>query len=330
MKDDLPRTSFLIEEAIERAVTRLGAGTLRLLRQGAFAGALIAGAIPLGCDQPAAPAAERDLPGLLPGEGKGDWAQFEGIRDTAMVSYAGNAWHEYRDCNTRGGCMTIDVFIKLRVRPVQGASLDAKRVGIVYKTLAREGEHTALGRYFTTHDNGDEEWHVPVRQRAWEASPMLFNAWYQDGAGKTYYDDNNGELHAVAYQGSWAVIRKDWENTALTVDDAGVHGKIGVVLADLDFDKDVRLVWTTDDWKTVNEFGMGADGEKNRMRWVEDLWAGHERWAVDVEIPAAGVQRFQYAVVYRHGVVGGARTYEFWENNGGSNHTVERPQPEVQ
>jgi len=30
--------------------------------------------------------------------------------------------------------------------------------------------------------------------------------------------------------------------------------------------------------------------------------------------------RFEYAVLYRHGVVTPARTYDFWDNNGGLNH----------
>ncbi len=325
-EDDLPRTSAQVEDTIARAVARLGQSTRRLLESGLLAGALLSGALPLsGCDPTGADDTALPIPTTFPGAGdKGDWAEYEGTRDTRMVAYLGGAWHEYRECNSRGGCQIVDVFIKVRVRPVQGASIDRKRVGVVYRAVGVGGaEQTALGQYFTTLPSGDEEWHVPIRQRAWESSVLVFDAWYQDGTGRTYYDDNDGELHALAYQGNWAVIRLDYANTALEIDDAGVKGTIGVYLADLDFDKDVRLVFTLDDWKTTQEVGIGEG--PNHTHWIEDVWQGHERWGIDVDLPAANVQRFQYALVYRHGVVGGATRYEFWENNGGGNHVVTRP-----
>jgi hypothetical protein len=52
---------------------------------------------------------------------------------------------------------------------------------------------------------------------------------------------------------------------------------------------------------------------------------GRERWEIDLDLPADGATRFEYAVVYRHGIVNGAKTYEWWDNNGGANYAVTAP-----
>ncbi len=81
---------------------------------------------------------------------------------------------------------------------------------------------------------------------------------------------------------------------------------------------------TTDGWDTVIQLGMGQAGDVNRWYWAEDYpWSGRERWQLDLDLPQGG-EAFEYAVVYRHGVVNGARTYEFWDNNFGANYVVPR------
>jgi hypothetical protein len=123
---------------------------------------------------------------------------------------------------------------------------------------------------------------------------------------------------------SFNVLRVEpWLGT-VRVDEHGVSGKVSLQLADLDYDKQLVLVGTTDDWATVIELGLGAPGEKTALAWAEDLWGGYERWQVDLDLPCSAVTRFQYAVAYRHGVVNGATEYEFWDNNWGQNYLVER------
>lgn len=255
-----------------------------------------------------------------------DWAQYEGVRDTTMVSYTGSAWSVCRFPNTRFGCGAFEVYIKLRVRPVSGANLDAKRVGVVYKTPEDGTERTAIGHYFTTWGNGDEEWHVPI-QVSTSQKTLIFDAWYQDGAGHTYVDDNEGELHVFNDGPAYTVVRVEPWRTTVTVDDTGVRGSLSVQVADLDFDKDIELHATTDGWATVTELGIGAAGDTNRWYWAEDYaWSGRERWQIDLELPDGGGP-LEFAVVYRHGVVNNARSYEFWDNNGGANHVVPRSTP---
>lgn len=296
----------------------------RLRARGAsLGGAAIAGTVLL---QLPAQLACVDAPELATGE-QHDWAQYEGQRNTSMVAYTGAWWSVCTQPNTRFGCGSYEVLVKLRVRPVVGASLDWKRVGVVYRTPDDTTERTALGRYASTQGDGYEEWHVamtvPSSQRT-----VLFDAWYQDGAGHTYVDDNQGELHVVNDGPAYNVVRVEpWLNT-VTVDPTGVRGQISIQVADLDYDKQVALIATKDGWHTVTELGMGAAGQANRWYWVEDFpWsAGRERWQIDVDLPG-GAARFEYAVVYRHGVVNGARTYEFWDNNFGANYAVDAAPP---
>ena len=71
----------------------------------------------------------------------------------------------------------------------------------------------------------------------------------------------------------------------------------------------------------MSVFGIG-DGA-NKWRWVGDGWGGVDRFRIDVDI-AGATDRFEYAVVYRHGVVNDATPYEYWANGGGSNYVVTR------
>lgn len=254
--------------------------------------------------------------------GQKDWAQKEGQRNTQMVSYYGESWHHLTDCGSRGGCQGIDLFIKLRVKPVVGANLDDKRVGVVYRAPGEQNPVTVTGTYFTTWGNGDEEWHVKVHLRS-SQNIVTLNAWYQDGKGATFFDDNGGELHPITVGGTYGAIQQLWHLTQVTVDDTGVHGKLAVRLADLDFDKDVQVVWTTDGWETSNWSGTG-EGE-NHWRWTQDYGTDYEQWEIDLAIPDTDAQRFEYAIVYRHAPSSdGGKAYEFWDNNFGSNYRFDR------
>jgi len=248
-----------------------------------------------------------------------DWAQYEGHRNTNMVAYNGDWWARCTS-NTRFGCGATAITLKLRVRPIANVDINWKKVGIVYHTPDDPTERTAVGSYFATYGDGTEEWQVTATIGA--TSVMLFDAWYQDGAGATWVDDNQGELHVINPGPGYQVVRVEpWLNTA-TVGADGVHGTISIQAADLDFDKVIELVGTTDGWQTVQHFGMGAAGDKNRTYWKEDLSYGNrERWQIDLDLPGAAT-RFEYAVMYRHGVVNGARTSEFWDNNYGQNYAI--------
>jgi len=294
-----------------RALTRLrSAGALT----GALSGSVLV-TLPACVDQPLAPLSEVE---------SGEWAQYEGKRDARMISYTGEWWSECSSNNTRFGCGGTSIHLKVRVTPVKHADLGWKRVGIVYRSPDDLTDRTVVGSYFATHADGSEEWQVTVTVPQHQ-NVIAFDAWYQDGKGSTWIDDNMGEFHVINPGPAYQVVRVEPFNGTVTVGDDGIQGRISLQLADLDADKQLELVASRDGWQTVQRFGMGAAGDKNKLYWAEDFpyAPGRERWQIDLELAGAADQ-LEYAVVYRHGVVNGARTYEFWDNNNGSNWKVER------
>lgn len=251
-----------------------------------------------------------------------EWAQYEGVRDTQMVSYTGQYWTNCAAPNTRFGCGATAIHVKLRVQPVAHADLAWKRVGIVYHLIGDSNDYTALGSYVATHADGSEEWHVTAVVPQWH-NVMLFDAWYQDGTRRTWIDDNQGELHVVNAGPAYQVVRVEpWLNT-VSIGDSGVSGRVSVQLADLDYEKQLELVASRDGWQTVLRFGLGAAGDKNVLYWAEDIGSARERWQIDLDLPGA-TEQFEYAVRYRHGVVNNAVPYDFWDNNGERNYVVDR------
>ena len=299
-----------IDSLFARAMKRARSRTTQIVGGPALAGAMLFGSA-AGCiDTPDIGSAEQ-----------ADWVQYEGQRNTEMVQYLGTFWAECANPNTRFGCGSIDVTLKLRVKPVVGANLDAKEVGVVYRNPFDNTEHTAHGYYFSTWDNGYEEWHVPVSVPTWRDF-FTFNSFYRDGAYHTFYDDNNGELHAINAGPDEQIVRVNTYANTVQVTGSGVQGKISLRVADLDYDKNIRMVATTDEWAEVLEFGMGLPGETNVWYWTQDVYGG-ELWEIDLDLPG-DFDAFEYAVQYQHGVVNDATVYGFWANNGGQNFRVER------
>jgi hypothetical protein len=81
----------------------------------------------------------------------------------------------------------------------------------------------------------------------------------------------------------------------------------------------MKLVWTTDAWATVNEAGMGEG--PNLWHWKDDVGGGFDRWEIQLDLPGPA-ERFEYAVLFRHGPAAPAKAYDFWDSNGGMNHVV--------
>ncbi|MBI5535262.1 MAG: hypothetical protein HY898_21220 [Deltaproteobacteria bacterium] len=319
-------------EALERALHRTKAGKLIVVANaGVGLTALVGGPALQGCgsegssQENTVPSENPDDGILIGADGKGDWAQDEGKRDTKMVAYTGESWREDKNCEPRAGCMSTDVFLKLRVQPVQNVNLDKKRVGVVYHEPGRTGQTTVLGEFYSTLQDGTEEWHVRVSLKKWEhAGAFMFTAWYQDGAGNTYYDDNEGEYHAAAWQGTWSIIHNS-HGASPILNDGGLTGSLIMELLDLDYDKDVRLVWTLDSWKTVNEYKIGSE-HVNNWHWLKNTYNGMQLWEITLDYKGS-FDKFEYAVVYRHGGKNGSKVYEFWDNNGGYNYQVSKNQP---
>lgn len=289
------------------------------LRGPVLAGAMaLSGPLLVGC--------QMDDSGLSQTE-NGLWFHDEGERNTDMVQFVGYFASECAVDNPRlGTCSAYDAIIKLRVKPVQGADLYWKRAGVEWRNPSYGTYGNAPAYYFTTYGDGYEEWHAPVRVSAWN-DLLVFDAWYQDGALHTFYDDNNGESHAIEdadNNSSYTqVLRYESWLSDVALTDYGVSGTVSARAIDLDWDKELYMVATVDGWQTILEFHMGAPGDTNAWYWVEDTYSGGERWQIDLDIPG-DYQELEFAMRYRHGIVNYAQSYDFWANNGGSNFRVQR------
>ena len=84
----------------------------------------------------------------------------------------------------------------------------------------------------------------------------------------------------------YQIVRVEpWLNT-VAVGASGVTGRLSVQLADLDYDKQLELVASKDDWQTTLRLGIGAPSDKNKVYWVEDFpYSGRERWQIDLDLP---------------------------------------------
>jgi hypothetical protein len=319
-------------EALERALNRTKAGKLLIVANAGIGLTAIAGGPALqGCASDGS-IQDNQVPGeqtpddgtVIGTEGKGDWAQDKGKRSTDMVSYNQETWREDNNCSPRAGCMSADVFLKLRVKTVQNANIDKKRVGIVYHEPGRSGQTTVVGDYKGDLGGGFEEWQVRVSLKKWEhAAAFMFTAWYEDGLGNTYFDDNAGEYHASAWQGSYMVLHNT-HGVGPILNDQGLSGTIVMEILDLDYDKEMVLVWTLDSWKTVNEFKMGS-GAVNNWHWTSNTYNGMQLWEIALDYKGS-FSKFEYAVVYKHGGKNNSKIYEFWDNNGGYNYQVGKNQ----
>jgi hypothetical protein len=323
--EDPPHRSLKV--TLEQVMAELARRGMVALKHGAFTGTLALGGIAMATTLAGSLLAPAKALAAV-NEGT-DWAQDEGVRDEGKVHYYQQSWSHVettgQTCGERGcygGTTTTTIFVKLRVQPQWGANLDDKRVGVVYRDV-NGTQGTALGYYFTTHGDGYEEWHVPVHLNGYHHF-VAFNGWYQDGTGSnpTWYDDNQGELHLVTTNNSaYQMVRQIHFESDVMVDDLGIHGSIVLDVADIDYDKGIRLVYTTDDWATVQELVIGP-ATLNAWHWDGDTWGNRERWVIELELPGS-FDHIEYAIAYRHGVVTGADAYEYWDNNYGQNYRVE-------
>lgn len=299
-----PRT---FAQSLERALSGLPQKGLAVT--GTLASML--GLVP-ACD-PAAPSpAVGSLAQDVIASGQKDWVQTLGTRDTNMVRYYSEFWRDFSNCNSRYGCLSVTVFVKVKVRPTVGADLAYKKIGTVHRELNRPDPITTTGYYFATLPDGMEEWHVPIKSTS-HAGAFTFDVWYEDGKGGRFYDDNQGELYALRWvndSSDFSTLSVDYGSSNATRTAAGVSGTLTFTVADLDYDKQLELVYSTDNWATSTTLGMGGPTDKNKVYWNADLSAEYERWKVDLDLPGA-VPSFRYKLIYRHGITAGATPVEF-------------------
>ena len=204
-----------------------------------------------------------------------------------MVKFTGE-WTSNCQYNTRFGCGSVLLDAHIRVRPVEHADLGWKRVGVVYRSLIDSTEKTAIGSYSRTLDNGDEEWRVSFAASGSEPV-VVFDAWYQDGLGNTWIDDNQGELHVISAGPAYSIIPRRA---------VAQHGRGGRERRDRPALGAPSPISTgtsrssssrrKDHWQTTLRFGIGASTEEEQGVLGRRLTvSGRERWRIDWTLPAA-------------------------------------------
>ncbi len=266
-----------------------------------------------------------------------DWAQREGERNTEEVQLVGQAWENGRyqerllDCGPRGGCRTAELLLHVRVRRHQGVDLGCKRVGVIYR---REGPSTQPVTVYDAEYKGStgewEDFHVRVRlENLWTEGTLLnVSAWYQPGEacqGKTFYDDNGGDLHVVSPLGSRPIWFMYPSQSDLTFSNDGTRGKLHFRVANLDYDKQLELHYTVDG-VTWQRMSNGPAGELNNLHYAYSIgmWGNddYEMWEADIDLPPSPTGELRLAVAYTHGLAAGATRRTVWDNNAGNDYRL--------
>ena len=226
-----PASPETFAQSLERTLSRLKGRSSQLLQSGAVASAMTLTSLLglAGCGEGTTdPATDPADPDASLNTGKADWAQAQGQRNPAMVTYGQSFWHEFTNPSGRFGYQGVDVIVKLRVKPVSGADLSKKRVGVEWHNPGVPSR-TAVGAYFATLADGYEEWHIPVKSDSFRGT-FLFTGWYENGAGGTFFDDNGGQRYAIQWRDSdWQTLAQDYASTTARFDSTGVKGTLAVV-----------------------------------------------------------------------------------------------------
>ncbi len=141
--------------------------------------------------------------------------------------------------------------------------------------------------------------------------------------GQEYWDNNNGQNYEI----TGVAGRYLSEGINVSVYNSNLYQYTGsqsaslfidVDVKNLNYKKDVEVVYTTDGWKTSNKAKLNFQsyftvGPKQML--ISPNRFGVEKWSVSINLPTS-VQIVDYAIVYR------VNGQEYWDNNFGKNYRV--------
>ncbi len=144
--------------------------------------------------------------------------------------------------------------------------------------------------------------------------------------GQTYWDNNNGQNYKVTnpYGSDGTYLREGVNILADTYKSyfSSFNSTVTLYadLRNLAYQKNVTLVYTTDNWRTVRRAPlnfMQYYSTGNGSTLTNPNANGIERWSVNVQLDPS-VSSITYALSYQ---VAGA---EYWDNNFGRNYTLHK------
>jgi len=197
-----------------------------------------------------------------------------------------------------------------------------KEITILYYVRQTGEWHETKASYVCPTWGGKEAWYFETPEYSFSARLSLefqFAVKYTVN-GKEYWDNNDKNDYKVSVgarpiysdfaMGSAKVFLFNAQSYRWHKDGNEIVSLMGkIALEDLGYDKTVKLVYTTDNWTTVNEAAASYAGPAA---------SGGEYWNFNIELPAS-VQDIQFAIAY---IVGGAT---YWDNNFLRNFKITAP-----
>lgn len=196
-----------------------------------------------------------------------------------------------------------------------------KVVGVRWENADTVGWQEAQAWYELTTAEGRELWDLFLANDVLQFS-VIYNA-----GGQTFtrgpYELTGGRPDFESDTGTWlndSVNVLVWNVGSLWSGSSTVN--ISVNVRNIAPEKRVQVVYTTDDWNTMQYADLSYPGERvfhgygiipNPSIYSTEIWQG--------SFPVGNADRVEYAIVYE------AEGATYWDNNFGDNYVLERRQP---
>lgn len=189
-----------------------------------------------------------------------------------------------------------------------------KQVAIVYQINSGAWREAPAG-YGGPLANGYERWPFKVQSVTYGVT-IRFAVRYRV-AGQEFWDNNGGADYFIGGSSpgfllGHAAVKLDRASSSSS--SAGVSLSGWVVVKNLAYAKEVKIVYSLDEWATVQE----AFASYNSA--LAFSGGTSERWDFSLQAPPPGTQRIHFAIAY---TVNGVT---YWDNNGGANYSIAWPE----
>ena len=217
---------------------------------------------------------------------------------------------------------------QMREYIVEIANIDYHKNVVVHQELANGQWEDIPLVYSNTTDTGTEIWKTITVKTIYGNNPTPTTAYGEMIAvkyevnGQTYWDNNYGDNYFIANynrhaNSTFLFLNEDY---AIAQSNASFYSYANTsfvsVIADVKniaFAKEVKIVYSTDNWATTNEYYLSFDASN----YIVNDSTNYERWSASFSVPLA--TSISYALSYK---VDGVT---YWDNNFGENYTMIYP-----
>jgi hypothetical protein len=226
---------------------------------------------------------------LLPGAAR--------AADEVKLSYA-----ELRQVSSSGGSLEGSVEVKNLAY--------AKQLAVVYSINGGEWREASAG-YSAASAPGFERWSFQVQPVTYGVT-LRFALRYRV-AGQEFWDNNGGADYRIGGNAPGFVLGHaavKLDRASVSSSRAGVYVIGDVVVKNLAYGKEVKVVYSFDEWATVHEAFASYTSE------LSNSGGTAERWGFSLPVQPPGSQRTVFAIAY---TVDGVT---YWDNNHGANYAI--------